>query len=115
MSESEETQPQVGTVTSTGEVVMTQPVSNTNTEPALKTQEDYMEYSAAVNAIRNMQVEDPMGYQAEHGYYPTPGDTSIDKRGLTSEQQEGVLKGEYNLEVIDEAKQTFRAEKKNPA
>ena len=111
MSE-EEGQP-VGTVTQTGEVITTQPKSNTNTEPLLKTQKDYMDYASASNAIRHMQVENPMQFQQEHGYYPTPGDTSIEKRGLTPEQQEGIMRGEYNLEVVDAAKGTYRAEKKS--
>jgi hypothetical protein len=110
MSESEGTeQDKIGKMTTTGEIVRTA-ASNTNTEPLLKTEEDYLEYNAAIRVIRNLQVEDPMEYQQQHGYYPTEGDTDIEKRGLTPEDQRRVMAGEARLEEIDKEKHIYRAE-----
>jgi hypothetical protein len=116
MSESGQDQPQeVGEMTETGEIITTQPRSNTNTEPLLKTPRDYKDYNTSINIIRHLQVEDPMAYQQEHGYYPMPGDIEIGKRGLSPDDQRKIMAGEARLEEIDKDKHTYRAEAIQPS
>lgn len=99
----------VGEITSTGELVRVTK-TNTNTDPLLKQDGDYKRYQHDVRTIVEMQVPDIMAFQKQHGYVPKRGDTSIEKNGLSSADQEAVLRGEKRLEVVDEEEQTFRAE-----
>jgi hypothetical protein len=102
-----------GEITATGELVRVT-ATNTNTDPLLKTSEDYKRYQADCRIITEMQVEDIMAFQKENGYVPMRGDTSIEKHGLSSEDQEAVLRGEKRLEVIDKEKGIMRAEAIKP-
>jgi len=102
-----------GDITSTGELIRVT-ATNTNTDPLLKTGEDYKRYQADVRTVVEMQVEDIMAFQKDNGYVPMRGDTSIKKHGLEPEEQEAVLRGEKRLEVIDKEKGIFRAEAIKP-
>jgi hypothetical protein len=71
-------------------------------ELKFKTEEELAKYNADVRTINNMQVADPMRFQAERGYFPRRGDTSIEKRGLTPQDQEDVITAKKRLEGPDE-------------
>jgi hypothetical protein len=66
------------------------------------TEEQLQKYTTDCRTINNMQVKDPIRHQAEHGNFPRRGDTTIDKRGLTSQDQDDVLAARKKLEGPDD-------------
>jgi hypothetical protein len=94
------------TITPTGELksAVEQP------QPAIKNEQEQKEYNATVRLIQGMQVEDVMAFQKEHGYVPTPGDTTVPKRGLSAQDQEDIIAGRKKLQELGPNSGQYRAE-----
>lgn len=82
--------------------------SGSNESLTFKTETELAKYNEDVRAVNNMQLEDPIRFQAEHGYFPRRGDTSIEKRGLTPQDQDDVITAKKRLEGPDD-KGNFKA------
>ncbi len=66
------------------------------------TEEQLAKYNQDVRTINNMQLEDPTRFQAEHGYWPKRGDTTIPKHGLTPQDFDDVITAKKKLEGPDD-------------
>jgi hypothetical protein len=86
----------------------------TEAERALKfdTGEKLKKYQEDMRVINNLQVDDPMRYQQEHGFYPRRGSSlemKEDMKGLSQQDRIDVVAGRKTLESADANKGTYRA------
>jgi hypothetical protein len=83
-------------------------------EKALKfdTGEKLKKYQEDMRVVNNLQVDDPMRYQEEHGFYPRRGSSlemKEDMKGLSQQDRIDVVAGRKSLESVDANKGTYRA------
>jgi hypothetical protein len=90
----------------TATVVATKP-EPTPEETITKTDRKYME---DVRTVNNLQVDDPMKFQQEHGYYPRRGDLNADVEiaGLSKQDRIDVVAGRKSLEQSDDKGRQFK-------
>jgi hypothetical protein len=76
-----------------------------------------LKYMEDVRTINNMQVDDPMKFQHEHGFYPRRGDldTDVEIGGLSKQDRVDVVAGRKSLEKADDKGKKFKVvERKTP-
>lgn len=66
------------------------------------TEEELHKYNEDVRTVNNMQLQDPVRFQAEYGYWPRRGDTTVAKRGLSPQDQDDVITAKKKLEGPDD-------------
>lgn len=76
------------------------------------TGEQLKKYQEDMRIINNLQVDNPMRYQEEHGFYPRRGSSLEMKeeiKGLSQQDRIDVVAGRKSLEVADQNKGIYRA------
>jgi hypothetical protein len=97
----------------TGTVIATKPEPLPE-QMITKADRKYME---DVRTINNLQVDDPMKFQHEHGFYPRRGnlDSDVEIAGLSKQDRIDVVAGRKSLEKSDDKGKQFKVvERKTP-